>query len=1711
MQTRGSKSLWLTILLFLIAQGFVFAVQPANDKSDLRQKEFFIPELSIGNKAVSFANVSNTLSNKGAIDAFVAQYGSGAIHIDPRSGAVMSMTAAIPLIPGKGMGNNLTIQNISGQLGRQVDAINSDAVAELFRNFLIKNQAALGIDTDQLGPVRAEKINDRLWNINIQQTVNGIPVRWGRYVAVINGGNIILQGAATWGNVKTDTTPRITAHQAMEFGFNYVGGRLSKDLIWKQPTLELVPTSAKDYNLESGAIGSGYGHRLVYVFGFQRAPEHPRWEVMVDAHSAEVLAMEDKNHYIDKTIKGGVYPLTNTEICPDNIRCGILQPNTPMPYTNTGFAAPNDFTNSAGVFDYTSGTTTTSLSGPYVVLSDTCGVINATGAGDINMGGANGDHDCDTPTSGGNTAASRSGMYEVNKIFEAARGYLPTNPWLQGNQGGPLPTNMNINLPCNAFYTIGDPGTINFYRELGGCRNTGEIAAVFDHEWGHGMDDHDTGGSLSSSSEGYADIASMYRLFASCVGYGFFGTSLAPSIGCGLTADGTGANQDEAQTGASVCDLDCSGVRDADYTKITGGNPLTATFVCASCVGGGGPCGGQVHCSATPTREAAWNFVARELQNPPGVDVDANTAFIIGDKVFYQGSGNIGVWHNCTCPTTSDGCNADGGYLNWLAADDDDGNLNNGTPHMADIFEAFDTNGIACAAPAPTNAGCAGGPTTAPVVTGSPGSNSATLDWGAVPNAVQYNIYRTEGYVTDGVDKCAFGKALVGTTNSLSFTDPDVANGRAYSYVVMAEGANDACFGPASNCTTVTPQPCAGSVTIDSSAYSCNDTVNITVVDSDLIGDGTQDVEVTAGSDTETVTLNETPAGSGIFVGSINTSGSGGSSEDGTLNVVDGQTITVTYSDASFCGPPQDVEATASADCLAPLISNVGAENITESTADITWDTNELANSSTTFAPAPGPPSTTVDDLTNYVLNHSVGIGGLTACTDYVFSVASDDIAGNSVSDDNGGSFYSFTTNGLGTLFSDDAEAGIGNWISGGSPAANQWHVSTCDSQSGTNSFKAGPVACGAQYQNNVSVTLTSVQNYTIEAGSRLRFMENYSTESGFDFCTPQISTNGGSTWTNIDSYDGSSGGWIAKDYDLSSFAGANRKIRFLFTTDVSVTDTGWLVDDIVITRPAPCAAAVQHFSAALTDDCSGGGPGDGDGIIDPGETGSLILTAENIGLVGATNVTAVVTTTTPGVAINNGNVSFPDIPAESTQQGAPPVTFTVGGSVACGTFIDFQVEYTTDSGTFTDNFTLMVGQNTFSMTNYASTDVPKPIADAATTTSVLVVPDNFTVSDVDVTIDATHTWDGDLDIVLIGPGGSPVVELTSDNGGSGDNYTNTKFDDEAVTPITSGTPPYTGTFRPEGQLSNFDGISSGGTWTLSITDDFPADVGTLLSWSLDITANTGVQCNNCGGVCPTITLSPTTLPNGVLNSPYNQVITASGGTGPYTFAVSNGALPQGLNLAADGTLSGTPTQVEVANFTVTATDATLCTGSQSYQITVATCLFCDEFNDGIVDPNWTYIKSILAWLEANDALSGTTGRKPIYAFSSPLFVGAGCTNCSAETIMRMTNKRGSKVSFLFHVIDKKNLFEVEMDARKDKWTAKHRINNTIVAKSKFLATIDPDTDYTVGIRYDGTNFIVSIDGVDQITLAPGGPVTGGSVGFKVKKTTGTFQRIEVN
>lgn len=100
-------------------------------------------------------------------------------------------------------------------------------------------------------------------------------------------------------------------------------------------------------------------------------------------------------------------------------------------------------------------------------------------------------------------------------------------------------------------------------------------------------------------------------------------------------------------------------------------------------------------------------------------------------------------------------------------------------------------------------------------------------------------------------------------------------------------------------------------------------------------------------------------------------------------------------------------------------------------------------------------------------------------------------------------------------------------------------------------------------------------------------------------------------------------------------------------------------------------------------------------------------------------------------------------------------------------------------------------------------------------------------------------------------------------------------------------------------------------------------------SGSVSLTANHLSLC------CAPITVTPASVPNGTLGTDYRQTFMAEGGVAPYTFAVTSGELPCGLELDPSGVLHGTPEQTGIFTFTVTATDVAGCSGSAAYRIEI--------------------------------------------------------------------------------------------------------------------------------------------------------------------------------
>ena len=115
---------------------------------------------------------------------------------------------------------------------------------------------------------------------------------------------------------------------------------------------------------------------------------------------------------------------------------------------------------------------------------------------------------------------------------------------------------------------------------------------------------------------------------------------------------------------------------------------------------------------------------------------------------------------------------------------------------------------------------------------------------------------------------------------------------------------------------------------------------------------------------------------------------------------------------------------------------------------------------------------------------------------------------------------------------------------------------------------------------------------------------------------------------------------------------------------------------------------------------------------------------------------------------------------------------------------------------------------------------------------STLTVPESFNITDVNATLNISHSHNSDLIAELVAPNGTRV-KLFSRVGGATDNFTNTTFDDQANTSITNGSGPFSGSYRPESLLSVLNGIDAAGVWKLEITDMALQDSGTLHSWSL--------------------------------------------------------------------------------------------------------------------------------------------------------------------------------------------------------------------------------------------------------------------------------------
>ncbi len=385
------------------------------------------------------------------------------------------------------------------------------------------------------------------------------------------------------------------------------------------------------------------------------------------------------------------------------------------------------------------------------------------------------------------------------------------------------------------------------------------------------------------------------------------------------------------------------------------------------------------------------------------------------------------------------------------------------------------------------------------------------------------------------------------------------------------------------------------------------------------------------------------------------------------------------------------------------------------------------------------------------------------------------------------------------------------------------------------------------------------------------------------------------------------------------------------FAVTATVAGDGDATNDVM--APAPpsitkAAPTVGTLSSTLSTFCGGTNSttlsvsASANGTVKYQESANGTTGWADVGGTGNSTVISGITTTTFYRAINvcGAAQSTPSnvVQVTNTQPNqaiaaTPPAVcegssfnIAVTGSAGRNSILGFN----TTPSTIADNTTLAGASSAITLSGAGSTTVS-----AATR--------------IRVTVNITHAYDDDVDLFLVGPGGTGAMLLASDVGNSGgDNFINTIFDTNASNIIgTTGnnSAPFTGTYRAEGTITTvpdrtgaaangtpantynavipaaaLNGLAINGAWTLRAFDDASIDAGVLNNWSIEIT-DPAIQA-------------------------YTHTITGPGSVGTVAYSGTG-------NVTGTATVTGAP--VGTNTYTVTTTDLVGCARTQTVNVTV--------------------------------------------------------------------------------------------------------------------------------------------------------------------------------
>jgi len=483
--------------------------------------------------------------------------------------------------------------------GIELGALESaDDVALALLELLRAHPELTGLDDDELALSAAGYVeHSDTWHVQLERLVDGVPmVRSGVNATIKRGRLIHLRMETHPAASELGTSPELGAETAIE------------EAISQGPAFEgahdILEARLVVLPLQQGGLLT---YELAWETTTESADPLGRWVSYVDAHNGDLLSFHN-----DIRFASGEIQATHDLRWPS----GDLV-TSPVRYANVFSAATITQTDELGAWtveDEEDGYAT-QLRGAHVQVNN--------GDGD-DASAALYDGETYTWTDEDATMAEIDSYVFLHDVWDWLMVFAPEVTDLADL---PVTSNVNLNSSCNAYY---DGNSVNFYKSGGSCNNTGRLADVNYHEWGHGFhyDSRISGTIDGSVGEGAGDTVSFLLTGDSTIAPGFY------------------------VNGSGIREVASDRVYPDDWT-------------------------GEVHSDGLIFGGAVWDLI-ETLQTTSGLSEEE-------------------AWETTSAlfaAALKGGPDVPGSYDAFVAADDDDGDLGNGTPNQCAIYEAFARHGL---------------------------------------------------------------------------------------------------------------------------------------------------------------------------------------------------------------------------------------------------------------------------------------------------------------------------------------------------------------------------------------------------------------------------------------------------------------------------------------------------------------------------------------------------------------------------------------------------------------------------------------------------------------------------------------------------------------------------------------------------------------------------------------------------------------------------------------------------------------------------------------------------------------------------------------------------------------------------------------------------------------------------------------------------------